>query len=78
MGQLVRPVRDGDVVQIKEKSRELPLVLDAIDSPERDLPDYIDLHLKDMSATYTRGPKFADVPYPVKMEPHLVVEFYSR
>ncbi len=71
-------VRDGDVVQIKEKSRELPLVLDAVDSPERDLPDYIDLHLKDMSATYVRGPKFADVPYPVKMEPHLVVEFYSR
>jgi small subunit ribosomal protein S4 len=71
-------VRDGDVVQIKQKSRELPLVLDAIDSPERDLPDYIDLNLKDMSATYVRGPKFADVPYPVKMEPHLVVEFYSR
>jgi len=71
-------VRDGDVVQIKDKSRELPLVLDAIDSPERDLPDYLDLNLKDMSATYVRGPKFADVPYPVKMEPHLVVEFYSR
>ena len=71
-------VRDGDVVQIKQKSRELPLVLDAIDSPECDLPDYIDLNLKDMSATYVRGPKFADVPYPVKMEPHLVVEFYSR
>ncbi len=71
-------VRDGDVVQIKEKSRELPLVLDAIDSPERDLPDYLDLYLKDLSATYVRGPKFADVPYPVKMEPHLVVEFYSR
>ena len=71
-------MRDGDVVQIKETSRELPLVLDATDSPERDLADYLDLNLKDMSATYVRGPKFADVPYPVKMEPHLVVEFYSR
>jgi small subunit ribosomal protein S4 len=71
-------VRDGDVVQIKEKSRELPLVLDAIDSGERDVPDYINLNLKDMSATYLRGPKLADVPYPVQMEPHLVVEFYSR
>ena len=71
-------VRDGDVVQIKEKSRELPLVLDAVDSGERDLPDYLDLNLKDMSATYVRGPAFADVPYPVQMEPHLVVEFYSR
>ncbi len=74
----MRPVRDGDVVQIKETSRELPLVLDATDSPERDLADYLDLNLKDMSATYVRGPKLADVPYPVKMEPHLVVEFYSR
>ena len=74
----MRPVRDGDVVQIKETSRELTLVLDATDSPERDLADYLDLNLKDMSATYVRGPKLADVPYPVKMEPHLVVEFYSR
>jgi small subunit ribosomal protein S4 len=78
LGQLVRPVRDGDAVQIKQKSRELPLVLDAAGSPERGLPDYLDLNLKDMSATYVRGPKLADVPYPVKMEPHLVVEFYSR
>jgi small subunit ribosomal protein S4 len=71
-------VRDGDVVQIKDKSRDLPLVLDAIDSGERDLPDYINVNLKDMSATYLRGPALADVPYPVQMEPHLVVEFYSR
>jgi len=71
-------VRDGDVVQIKEKSRELPLVLDAIDSGERDLPDYLNINLKDMSATFVRGPKLADVPYPVQMEPNLVVEFYSR
>ena len=71
-------MRDGDVVQIKETSRELPLVLDATDSPERDLADYLDLNLKDMSATYVRGPKLADVPYPVKMEPHLAVESYSR
>ncbi len=71
-------VRDGDVVQIKEKSRELPLVLDAVDSGERDLPDYLDLNLKDMSARFVRGPKLADVPYPVQMEPNLVTEFYSR
>ena len=71
-------VRDGDVVQIKVKSRELPLVLDAIDSPERDLPSYIELNLKDMSATYVRAPAFTDVPYPVQMEPNLVTEFYSR
>ena len=71
-------VKDDDVVQIKPKSRELPLVLDAIDSPERDLPDYIEVNLKDMSARFVRGPKLADVPYPVQMEPNLVIEFYSR
>ena len=71
-------VRDEDVVQIKEKSREMPLVLDALGSPERDVPDYIEIQLKDMSARYLRGPKLADVPYPVQMEPNLVIEFYSR
>ena len=71
-------VKDEDVVQIKAKSRELPLVLDAIELPERDLPDYIEVSLKDMSARFLRGPKLADVPYPVQMEPNLVVEFYSR
>jgi small subunit ribosomal protein S4 len=71
-------VRDEDVVQIKAKSREMPLVLDALGSPERDVPDYIEIQLKDMSARYLRGPKLADVPYPVQMEPNLVIEFYSR
>jgi len=71
-------VADEDIVQIKAKSRELPLVLEAIESSERDIPDYITLDLKDMRAQFLRGPKLADVPYPVKMEPNLVVEFYSR
>jgi small subunit ribosomal protein S4 len=71
-------VQDGDEIQIKARSRELPLVLDAIESPERDLPTYIELDLKDMKARFVRGPKLADVPYPVQMEPNLVIEFYSR
>ncbi len=71
-------VKDGDQVQIKPKSRELPLVLEGLESPERDVPDYIQLDLKDMKATFIRGPKLADVPYPVQMEPNLVIEFYSR
>ena len=71
-------VKDEDVVQIKAKSRELPLVLDALGSVEREVPDYIEVQLKDMSARYVRGPKLADVPYPVQMEPNLVIEFYSR
>ena len=71
-------VKDGDQIQVKPKSRELPLVLEGLESPERDVPDYIELDLKDMKATFIRGPKLADVPYPVQMEPNLVIEFYSR
>ena len=71
-------VSDGDVIEVKEKSRELPLVLAAIESPERDLPDYVDVDLKKMRGTYVRAPNLADVPYPVQMEPNLVIEFYSR
>ncbi len=71
-------VSDGDVIEVKEKSRELPLVLVAIESPERDLPDYVDVDVKKMRGTYVRAPKLADVPYPVQMEPNLVIEFYSR
>jgi len=71
-------VKDGDVIEIKEKSREMPLVLEAIESPERDVPDYMDVDIKKRKGTYLRAPKFADVPYPAMMEPNLVIEFYSR
>ncbi len=71
-------VKDGDEIQIKAKSRELPLVLEGLESPERDVPDYIQIDFKDMKATFLRGPKLADVPYPVQMEPNLVIEYYSR
>ena len=71
-------VKDGDVITVREKSREMPMVLEALASPERDVPDYIDVDIKKLSANYLRGPKIEDVPYPVQMEPNLVVEFYSR
>ncbi len=71
-------VQDGDTVEVKEKSREIPMVLEAVQSPERDLPDYVNVDYKKMQATFLRGPKLADVPYPVRMEPNQVVEFYSR
>ncbi len=70
-------VRDGDVVEIKQKSRELPLVLEAVGSSERDLPDYVEVDFDKMRGTFVRGPKLADVPYPVRMEPNLVIEYYS-
>lgn len=71
-------VRVGDIVEIKEKSREMTLVLEATKSPERDVPDYINADHSKYVAKLTRLPVLADVPFPVIMEPNLVVEFYSR
>ena len=70
-------VRDGDTVQVKAASQELPIVLQGIESVEREVPDYIDVNYKKLTATFVRGPKLADVPYPVQMEPNLVIEYYS-
>jgi small subunit ribosomal protein S4 len=70
-------LKPGDVVQVREKSRNLALVLEALGSPERDIPDYVEVDPKAMTATYKRVPVLTDVPYPVKMEPAQVVEFYS-
>ncbi|PWW04398.1 SSU ribosomal protein S4P [Hoeflea marina] len=71
-------VKAGDVVAVKEKSKQLVIVLDAVQLAERDVPDYIEADHNKMTATYIRNPVLADVPYPVVMEPNLVVEFYSR
>ena len=71
-------VREGDVIQVKEKSRQMVLLLEAIESPERDIPDYVDVDYKQMRGTFVRTPKLAEVPYPVQMEPNLVTEYYSR
>jgi len=71
-------VKDGDVIELREKSRELALVLEAVSSGERDVPGYIDADHKKMRATYLRAPGLADIPYPVQMNPAMVVEFYSR
>ncbi len=71
-------VDEGDEVTVKEKSREMPLVLAAVDSPEREVPEYMDVNHDRMEGKFVRTPKLADVPYPTEMEPNLVVEFYSR
>jgi small subunit ribosomal protein S4 len=71
-------VRINDVVEVKEKARQLPLVLEALKSAERDIPDYVEVDQNKLSAKLTRVPALSDVPYPVTMEPNLVVEFYSR
>jgi len=69
--------KTGDVVEVRERSRSMALVLEALESPERDIPDYLDLDTKGMKVTFVRVPEFAEVPYPVQMEPNLVIEFYS-
>jgi small subunit ribosomal protein S4 len=70
-------LKAGDVVQVREKSRNLALVLEALGSGERDIPDYVEVDPKAMTAAFKRIPVLSDVPYPVKMEPAQVVEFYS-
>ncbi|CAL4867176.1 MAG TPA: 30S ribosomal protein S4 [Asticcacaulis sp.] len=70
-------VKPDDVVEVRERSRNMALVLEALQSPERDVPDYIELDAKAMRARLVRLPESAEVPYPVKMEPNLVIEYYS-
>ena len=67
----------GDVVEVKEKSRNMALVLEAQQSSERDVPDYLEIGDRGFSVRVARVPELADVPYPVKMEPNLVVEYYA-
>ncbi len=71
-------VKEGDVIEVKASSKEIPMVLDAVASGEREVPEYIESDLKALKATFLRIPVLEDVPYPVQMEPNLVVEFYSR
>ena len=70
-------VKVGDVVTVRERSRNMALVLEALQSGERDTPDYIEVDPKAMTAKFVRVPEFSEVPYPVKMEPNLVIEFYA-
>ena len=71
-------MRDNDVVEVREKSKQLASLLDATQSGEREVPEYLQVDHRAMKGTYMRTPKLMDVPFPVQMEPNLVVEFYSR
>ncbi len=68
----------GDVVQVREKSRDLAIVLESLQKKERDIPVYLDLNAEERSIKLVSKPAFADVPYPAEMQPHLITEFYSR
>jgi small subunit ribosomal protein S4 len=71
-------VKDGDTIELVAKAKELAAVLASVQSQERTVPEYLSFSEGEMKGTFVRGPKLSDVPYPVQMEPNLVVEFYSR
>ncbi len=71
-------VKEGDVIAVRDKSRQMALVLEAVGLTERDVPDYLEVDHHKMSATFVRTPGLGDVPYPVQMEPNLVVEYFAK
>ncbi|MDO9441784.1 MAG: 30S ribosomal protein S4, partial [Beijerinckiaceae bacterium] len=71
-------VKPGDVIEVKDASKQLEIVVVASQLAERDVPDYIEVDHAKMTARVTRVPSLSEVPYPVQMEPNLVIEFYSR
>lgn len=68
----------GDVIEVADKSKEMALVIESLASNQREVPDYLEVDSKGMKITYKRVPLLEDVPYPVLMQPKLVIEFYSR
>ena len=71
-------VKDGDEISLKDKSKEINLVQEAIVSQEREIPEYLEVDIKEFKGRFLRAPLIHDVPYPVTMEPNLVIEYYSR
>ena len=71
-------LRDGDTIELRQRAKEMVLILEASRSSERDVPEYVEIDHDRMRGRFVRAPKLADVPYPVTMEPNLVIEFYSR
>jgi small subunit ribosomal protein S4 len=71
-------VKAGDIVEVRGKAKQMTPVMAAAELTERDVPDYMTVDHKEMKGTFVRVPAMTDVPYPVQMEPNLVIEFYSR
>jgi len=71
-------LRDGDTIELRQRAKDMALVLEATRSSERDVPDYVEIDHDRMRGRFIRAPKPTDVPYPVTMEPNLVIEYYSR
>ena len=71
-------VKEEDSIEIRDKSKQLALIDIALANKEREVPEYLQLDEKNKKVKFVRVPKFEEVPYPVVMEPNLVIEYYSR
>ena len=71
-------VKDGDAIELKEQSKQINLAQESISSQEREIPEYLEVDQKEFKGKFLRAPLIHDVPYPVTMEPNLVIEYYSR
>ena len=71
-------VKDGDEISLHQESQNIPMIIQTLSSNEREVPEYLQLEISKCLGKFIRGPQLTDVPYPVQMEPNLVVEFYSR
>ena len=71
-------VKEEDIIEIRDKSKQLAFIDIALANKERETPEYIHLDEKNKKVTFVRTPKLEEVPYPVVMEPNLVIEYYSR
>ncbi|MFL2801477.1 MAG: 30S ribosomal protein S4 [Paracoccaceae bacterium] len=71
-------VTEGDIIELVAKSRQIPIVLEAVSLSERDVPDYLEVDHNKFTAKFVRTPSLDEVPYAVIMEPNLVVEFYAK
>ena len=71
-------LREGDIIDLRERAQNMPMVLETVSRPERDGPDYLAGDTKAVKGQFVRVPKLADVPYPIQLEPNLGIEYYSR
>lgn len=71
-------LKEGDVVELKDNAKQIPMVLESIAKKERSVPDYLSFDTNSLAGKFVRVPNISDVPYPFEPEVHLVVELYSR
>ena len=71
-------VKEGDIIEVRDRSKQMTLIVEAVQLAERDVPEYLDADHSKMTAKFIRTPSLGDIPYPVMMEPNLVIEYYAQ